>query len=102
MKRFHFGMVWVAGVVLLSMVITACGSKVNEANFEKIETGMSKKQVYEILGPPDESSSVNIGGMSGAASTWTDKEATISIQFLNDKVTAKQFAKSGEGVGEAD
>jgi hypothetical protein len=78
-------------------MLTACGSKVNEANFERIETGMPKEEVYKILGAPDESSSVTIGGMSGAAATWKGKEATISIQFLNDKVTAKQFFKPGGG-----
>jgi hypothetical protein len=36
-----------------------------------------------------------VGKLSGTASEWKSKEGTITIQFINGKVKAKQFAKSG-------
>ena len=88
--RFLWGVVFIA---LISLVIVACGSKVNQANFNKIQTGMTQNEVNEILGSPTESSSFGIGVFSGTASKWASKEGTITIQFLNEKVVAKQFIK---------
>lgn len=80
-------------IALLLLALVACGSKINEANFNRIETDMTQKQVHGILGAPTESSSIKIGDFSGASSTWTNEEVTISIQFLNGKVKAKEFSK---------
>ena len=90
--RFLCGLIC---IVLLSLVVVACGSKVNQVNFNKIQTGMAQKEVNEILGSPTESSSVGIGGFSGTTSKWVSKEGTITVQFLNEKVVAKQFIKTG-------
>jgi len=80
-------------LVLSFLVLSACGSKINQANFNKIETGMTEQEVQELLGQPTESASMNVAGFSTTSSTWTDKDVTISIQFLNGKVGVKEFAK---------
>ena len=86
--------VMLLSVLILSiLVLSACGSKINQANFNKIETGMTEQEVQALLGQPTESSSMNIGGFSGTSSTWINKDVTISIQFLNGKVGVKEFAK---------
>ncbi len=85
------------GVVVLAILavfLAACaGSKINQDNFNKISVGMTQTEVKDILGEPTESSSVDIAGFSGTTSTWRQKDATITIQFINGKVVAKQFAK---------
>jgi len=87
------------GLIILAMgfffwfVMSACGSKVKQDNFNKIQVGMTLEEVRAILGPSTESSSVQIGGLSGTSATWTSKEGTIQIQFLNGKVRIKQFSK---------
>jgi hypothetical protein len=83
-------------LLLLLLALVACGSKINEANFDKIKKDMTQEEVYALLGQPTESSSLRIGGLSGSSSTWTSEEATISIQFLNEKVKAKEFSKPGK------
>ena len=60
-------------------------------NFERIQPGMSQKEVVAILGEPTETSAVSVAGLSGGMATWRDGNTTISIQFLNDKVQAKQL-----------
>lgn len=88
------GSVFVLAVsFFLWFVMSACGSKVNQDHFNKIEVGMTFEQVKAILGPSSESSSVQIGGLSGTSAKWTSEEGTIQIQFLNGKVRIKQFSK---------
>jgi len=87
------------GVLLLAvpfflwLSLSACGSKVNQDNFNKIQVGMTYEDVASILGPSTESSSVQIGGLSGTSARWAGEQGTIQIQFLNGKVRIKQFSK---------
>ena len=79
-------------VICLSLV--SCSSyKISQENFEKVRTGMSLAQVTAILGEPTESSSVDVAVFSGTVSKWKAGGITITIQFVNGKVVAKQFSK---------
>ena len=42
---------------------------------------------------PTESSSVDVAVFSGTVSKWTAAGVTITIQFVNGKVVAKQLSK---------
>ncbi|MBI2379337.1 MAG: outer membrane protein assembly factor BamE [Gammaproteobacteria bacterium] len=75
------------------LLLSACGSKVNEANFDKVKEGMVKEEVRAILGEPDQSDSGSFAGLSGASQVWESEEATISVQYFNDKVVAKNLTK---------
>jgi outer membrane protein assembly factor BamE (lipoprotein component of BamABCDE complex) len=80
--------------MVICMSLASCSSfKISQENFEKIQTGMSLAQVTAILGEPTESSSVDVAVFSGTASTWKAAGVTITIQFVNGKVVAKQFSK---------
>lgn len=74
--------------------LSGCGSKINQDNFNRIQVGMTYDEVKAILGPATESSSVQIGGLSGTSAKWVSKTGAIQIQFLNDRVKIKQFTKS--------
>jgi len=80
--------------VVLALALAACGSKINEEQFSRIEDGMSEQQVIDLLGTPSESSSMGALGVSGTAAIWTDAGATISVQFVNGKVRLKQFTRA--------
>ncbi|HKJ08962.1 MAG TPA: outer membrane protein assembly factor BamE [Gammaproteobacteria bacterium] len=79
--------------VALSMLLVACASKINQDNFSRIHTGMTMEQVQALLGKPTGSSSMALGGFSGTSATWKGSDGTITVQFLNDQVQAKQFSK---------
>lgn len=82
----------IAIVFLFVLALAGCGSKINQANFDKIATDMSRHQVEAILGSPAETSSTDIGIASGGSSTWKDENGAITVQFLNDKVVTKTFS----------
>jgi len=81
-------------ILVICMSLVSCSSfKISQENFEKIKTGMSLAQVTAILGAPTESSSVDVAVFSGTVSKWKAGDITITIQFVNSKVVAKQFSK---------
>lgn len=81
--------------VVAALLLAACGSKVSAENFERIQTGMTQKEVVAILGEPAETSVISIAGLSGGMATWRDGNTAISVQFVNDKVQAKQLSREG-------
>jgi len=80
-------------IITLSLCILACGSKVNQTNFDKIKSGMSQAEVESIIGKPKNSASMGIGEFSGSTATWETNDAKIIIQFVNDKVKIKNYHK---------
>jgi hypothetical protein len=96
MKFFIKRLILLAAVVC-ALGLLGCGpSRVNPDNFAKIETGMTQAQVTTLLGQATESSSVDIAGFSGTTSTWKSRDLTITVQFVNGKVVAKQLLKTGK------
>ena len=88
---------WLLLGTAAALLLAACGSKISAENFERIQTGMSQKEVAAILGEPTETSAVSIAGLSGGMATWRDGNTEISVQFLNDKVQAKQLSREAPG-----
>jgi hypothetical protein len=81
-------------IMVICMSLVSCsGSPISQENFEKIQTGMPLAQVTAILGPPTESSSVDVAVFSGTVSKWKTGDVSITIQFVNGKVVAKQLSK---------
>lgn len=68
--------------------------KISQADFEKVQTGMSKSQVKKMLGEPDTFSYAVISGQSIDAFSYTtgvkgDVGANAMFTFNNDAVTTK-------------
>jgi len=81
--------------LMICVLLVAC-ARITQENFDKVQPGMSMTQVISILGEPTDSQSINFGGLSGTSATWKNHDATIVIQFLNDKVQIKSFVKSSD------
>lgn len=58
---------------------------------------MTKKGVVAILGEPTETRTIGIGGLSGGMATWRDSGTGISVQFVSEKVRAKQLCREAAG-----
>lgn len=78
-------------LVLLSvcMFLAAC-SKINQENYSKLKSGMTKAQVEQLLGAPTECS----GALGMSSCTWGDEKSFISIQYAADQV----LLYSGQGL----
>ncbi|HEY3074346.1 MAG TPA: outer membrane protein assembly factor BamE [Burkholderiales bacterium] len=79
-------------LLLLILLLAAC-SKITQENYQKIEEGMTEGQVIAILGPPTESSSMSVLGVSGTLSRWVADDAAITIRFVNGRVGVKSYDK---------
>lgn len=73
----------------ICLLMVAC-SKVNQQNYAKLESGMTKTEVEKLLGAPDDCA----GAMGMSSCTWGDRKHYISVQYAGDKVV--MF--SGEGL----
>lgn len=82
-------------ILIISLTLFAC-SRVTQENFNKLQQNMTVGEVTAILGEPTSSDSVNIAGISGTSTVWKSNQAEITIQFINDKLIAKSFNKSGD------
>jgi hypothetical protein len=80
--------------IIMALLLSACGSKISQENFNKIKDGMAEADVVNILGEPTESSSMGVAGLSGSSSTWKKDKTSITIQFVNGKVALKNFTKN--------
>lgn len=80
--------------LLILLLVAGCESKLDQDNFRRIENGMTEAEVFAILGEPDESSSLQLGNLSGTSAVWEDDKTRITIQFVNDAVKVKQYTRS--------
>ena len=83
----------IAAAILL-LCLAACGSRLNQENFEKIREGMSQKEVREILGDPVNAEDRSFLGLSSGEAVWKDDKTKITVRFLNDKVLTKEMSKT--------
>tara|TARA_R110000787_G_scaffold58117_21_gene132502 strand:+ start:16682 stop:16987 length:306 start_codon:yes stop_codon:yes gene_type:complete len=72
------------------LLVMAC-SRATVENYDKIQSGMSRAEVYEILGKPDEVSAGGLGKLTVSAETWTGHKQVIHVTFGSEKVALKSI-----------
>ncbi len=72
-------------LVACLFVVTSCGSKVNQENYDKIKAGMTIEEVEGILGKATKSDIVGAGPLSGGKMTWEDGAKSITVTVANGK-----------------
>jgi len=84
-----------APLALAAVLLAAC-STVTPENYAKIEAGMSRDEVYKLLGKPSEVTGGGIGPLTVSNETWTGGKHSIRITFGGDKVALKSIDTAGE------
>lgn len=74
----------------IALTVAAC-SKVTPENYQKVESGMTRDQVYAILGEPDEVSGGGVGSLTMSAERWEGRTQVISVTFGGEKVVLKSI-----------
>ena len=75
------------------LLLAAC-SRVNSDNYGKIQNGMTRDEVYAILGHPDSVGGGGIGPLEMSAETWKGGGHTITVTFGNGKVVIKAIGET--------
>lgn len=70
--------------ITLALSLAAC-SKLTTDNYQKIESGMEKSEVFDLLGDADECG----GALGFEGCTWGDNDRYITVGFAGDKVMTK-------------
>jgi uncharacterized protein YcfL len=81
--------------VVALLMLVACGSKLNQENLNKVQSGMTETEVKAALGSPTASESSSALGMTGSVYTYKSGENEVKITFVNGKVftVAGSFSK---------
>lgn len=82
--------------MMAALLIMAC-SRATVENYDKVDAGMERSQVYEILGKPDEISGGGFGKVTVSSETWKGHKQIINITFGGDKVALKSISPTGSG-----
>jgi hypothetical protein len=69
------------GLLAAGLMLVAC-SKINQENFSRLEAGMTRGEVENLLGKPVECS----GALGITSCTWGDETSVISVQYAADQV----------------
>ena len=79
--------------------VSGCGSKISEANYYRVQYGMTEEEVEELLGPAhQEESPRRVAATAASATTrpspdkvksWTRGELTISVVFRDGVVVQR-------------
>lgn len=78
-------------LLIISTLLTACNSKINQDNYEKVHAGMTFQDVTQILGEPTNTAGLSFGNVIGLSASWEDRHGSITIQFFDNKVKIKNF-----------
>lgn len=113
MKRFATLIALLAGLILVG-----CDTGVDDEAYGRIEEGMSRDQVHELLGEPDETvggtPTGQMGGQPDETATgpgpgqdqdqehegsytelWYHGRQTVAVQYVGDEVTIKSIERIG-------
>ena len=101
-------------IALAVVLLTGCGSKISEANYYRVQNGMTEEAVDELLGPPhrqgvDTEPPWEVAATAPATSpataparsagrtvkTWVRDALEISVVFENGKVVDRRV-RGGE------
>jgi hypothetical protein len=85
--RNSFLVVLVAAILFLSGCF---GKRLTKANVDQVESGMSRKQVESILGPPTSIDSTDLIVTKKVTYEYKQGDEIVTIVFFNDKVSSKE------------
>ena len=83
-------------VLLLAPALCGCGSKISEANYYRVQYGMTEEDVEDLLGPPHEVGETpsTTQPVMQEVQTWKRGGLTIRVVFEGSVVVGR----SAEGI----
>jgi outer membrane protein assembly factor BamE (lipoprotein component of BamABCDE complex) len=91
MKNYLRSWRWLSLLLAAVLAFGAChGKRLTKANVDEVTTGMSRKQVESILGPPTSVDSTNLLVTKKVTYTYKQGDGSVTIVFFNDEVSTKE------------
>jgi hypothetical protein len=88
-------------LLFLAPLVGGCGSKVSEANFYRVQRGMTEEQIEDLLGPAHDVTAAPLSA-ERTVKTWSRGRITIRVTFLEGIVVDRSGENiPGEGIGRA-
>ena len=81
----------IAAIAALVILLSACGARLTQENFNKISNGMPYAEVVKVLGEPTSTQGGGALGFSASTTVWQDEKNRITVIFVNEKVTTKSM-----------
>ena len=85
--------------LLIALALGGCGSKISEANYYRVQYGMSEEDVDDLLGPPREETAVapppaatsptTTRAVAQKVKTWAYGGLTIRVEFEDGVVVGR-------------
>lgn len=76
---------------IAALLLVAACSSVTAENYAKVRSGMSRAEVYDILGQPDEVTGGGVGPLTFSSEIWNGRKQTIGVTFSGDTVALKSI-----------
>lgn len=76
---------------IAALLLVAACSPVTAENYAEVRAGMSRDEVYDILGKPDEVTGGGVGQLTFSSEIWNGRKQTISVTFSGDTVALKSI-----------
>jgi hypothetical protein len=67
-------------LIMLSPLPGGCGSKISEANFYRVQRGMTEQQIEDLLGPAHQEAAAE-GSAERVVKVWSRGGITIRVVF---------------------
>ncbi len=74
-------------LLLLAATICGCGSKISQANYYRVQYGMTEKEVEDLLGPAHAESAGQPAGTK--VKSWTRETLTLRVEFRDGVVVGR-------------
>jgi outer membrane protein assembly factor BamE (lipoprotein component of BamABCDE complex) len=81
---------WLILVLVGLFAFSSCQKRLTKANVDEVTTGMSRKQVESILGPPTSIDSTNLLITKKVTYVYQQGNESVTIVFFNDEVSSKE------------
>lgn len=86
----------------LLLVLSGCGSKINESNYYKVVQGATEAQVEKLLGPGRPGSAQDVPpGSRATAKRWEQAHLKIVVLFEDGRVVGRRAEGLPGGVSES-
>lgn len=87
----RFFIICLAVTLSVTLVLVGC-SNGPKGTIQDVKLGMTKAEVLQIMGKPQERETKNLGSFTDEVLRWRFKDQTVVLMITKDRVSGKQMS----------